>query len=235
MLSKTTSLLLALSSLAQAAPRNLAERQTTPPSGLSLTAQLTLADNAVARYNLLKDDSDFIFDWNNPNSAPTADRSSFPALVGTGIAMTVAEVPPCSVASVHIHPRASEILVVTSGRLISEMVTELGVVKADGDPRLIHLELSKNQTTVFPMGTIHGQMNPDCAPASLVAGFNSEDPGTAIAALDFFSMSDEFVVDALGESVDAEEVKRIRGAISRSFVFQVQECKKKCGSGDVAA
>lgn len=234
MLSSTVSLLIALSSLAQAAPQNLAERQTTPPPGLSLTAQLTLADNIVARYNLLKD-SDFIFDWNSPDSAPVADRRSFPALVGTGVAMTVAEVPPCSVASVHIHPRASEILVVTSGRLISEMVTELGVVKADGDPRLIHLELGKNQTTVFPMGTIHGQMNPDCTPAALVAGFNSEDPGTAIAALDFFSLSDEFIIDALGASVDLDEVKKIRGAISRSFVFQVQECKKKCGDGTVTA
>ncbi|KAK4163894.1 cupin 1 [Cladorrhinum sp. PSN259] len=217
--------LLALSSFATAAPQKLAGRDL---SGLSRTAQLSLADNTVDRYNSLKDE-EFIFDFFAPNAPPVADRKTFPALVGTGVAVTVAEVPPCGMASVHIHPRASEIFVVTEGRVLAEMVTELGVSDADGNPRVISTEIKKGQITVFPMGSLHGQMNPDCTPASLVAGFNSEDPGTALVALDFFYLGDDFVKNSLGDSIDVTEINKIRSAISKTFLFQVEECKKKCG------
>ncbi|KAK3985239.1 RmlC-like cupin domain-containing protein [Cladorrhinum sp. PSN332] len=218
--------LMGLVALANAAPQSLANRETSS-SGLSRTAQLTLADNTVDRYNLLKDE-EFIFDFFAPNAPPVADRKTFPALVGTGVAVTVAEVPPCGMASVHIHPRASEIFIVTSGRLLTEMVTELGVFNANGDPRVIRTEIKSGQITVFPMGTLHGQMNPDCTPASLVAGFNSEDPGTALVALEFFNLSDEFVAHSLGDSINTSEVQKIRSAISKTFLFEIEECKKKC-------
>jgi hypothetical protein len=68
-------------------------------TGLSLTAQLTLADTAVDRFNLLKENKDFVFDFNVPQANPgkggeliAANRKTFPALVGTGAGMAVGRV-----------------------------------------------------------------------------------------------------------------------------------------------
>lgn len=82
-------------------------------SGLSLTAQLQIADRQVsykaldkgnktytndiilshaARYQLLTNDSDFVFDFKTAQF-PMATRQNFPALVGTGVAIAVATFP----------------------------------------------------------------------------------------------------------------------------------------------
>ncbi|KAK4225060.1 putative spherulin [Podospora fimiseda] len=204
--------LLALASLATAAPQHLTSRDTPSPN-LGLTAQLTLADTTIDRYALLKD-QDFIFDFSAPNAPPIADRKSFPALVGTNVAVAVAEVPPCSMAPIHLHPRATEILTVTSGRLMTEMVTE--AIDANGNPRLVRTELKKGQVTVFPMGSFHTQLNLDCTNASAVAAFNSEDPGV------------EVVVNGL-EGLGGADDREIRGAVSKIFKGEFEECKKRCG------
>jgi mannose-6-phosphate isomerase-like protein (cupin superfamily) len=206
---------LALSSVVSAAPHPRAE-----DDGLSLTAKLQLADNSVQRYDLLKDD-DFIYTFSNETS-PFADRSSFPALTGLGGSMAIAEFPPCAIGFLHLHPRASELFVVVSGTLQTEMVPEAGA-------RTVKLELGANQMTVFPMGAFHTQFNPTCDPAVAVAGFTSDDPGAGLPVAGTFSLSDELVEAAFGGSVTGDEIDKIRAAIPQAMVTQRAECLTTCG------
>ncbi|KAL2169407.1 hypothetical protein VTG60DRAFT_6036 [Thermothelomyces hinnuleus] len=60
-------------------------------TALSIPAQLQLADTAVDRYQILPNDEDFVFDFNKA-TFPMANRKTFPALVGTNLALAIAEI-----------------------------------------------------------------------------------------------------------------------------------------------
>jgi hypothetical protein len=54
--------------------------------------------SAVDRYQILPKDENFVFDFNSA-PFPMANRKTFPALVGTGISLAIAEIkgePPNS-------------------------------------------------------------------------------------------------------------------------------------------
>lgn len=84
------------------APQKLAERQSSSYNNIDLIHELQLAPTAVDRINLLSNE-DFIYDFNNPPPDTTttgdgghtvkADRKSFPALIGTGVSMTLGKIP----------------------------------------------------------------------------------------------------------------------------------------------
>ncbi|KAL2881062.1 hypothetical protein SGCOL_003721 [Colletotrichum sp. CLE4] len=216
---------MALSSLAMAAPHR---RDNKSATSLSLTAQLQLADSGAARYRLLPRDEDFIYDFHKSQVA-LANRQTFPAVTGLGGSMAVASLPACAMSFLHLHPRASELLVVTSGRLITEMVPEAGVLDADGKQRVIRADLGPNQMTVFPQGSFHTQVNPECTPASAVVSFTSDEGGTAMVAAQLFALSDDVIETSFGSSIDGEDIDRVRQAIPKSLVLKVGECLEKCG------
>lgn len=147
---------------------------------LSLIQSLILAPKAVDRITLIPNDSDFVFDFNNPPSdtlttgkgghTVRADRESFPPLIGTGVSMTLGFLGPCGFNTPHVHPRSSEINVVVKGSLVAEFTLENGA-------RTVTNTVLTNQMTVFPQGALHTEWNPDCTDALFVAGFASEDPG----------------------------------------------------------
>jgi hypothetical protein len=225
--------------LATAAPTN----QTNPspqshpgPPGssndLSLISKLELAPTAVDRIALLSD-SDFIYDFlAPPASAITtgkgghtvkADRKDFPALIGTGVSMTLGFLGPCGFNTPHIHPRSSQINVVVKGRLGTEFIAENGA-------RAISNRLEKFQMTVFPMGATHTEFNPDCDDAIFVAGFASEDPGVEQVAQTLFSLRPEVVQADLGvETVNGEDIEEFRDRLPANVALGVESCLKKCG------
>lgn len=205
---------------------------------LSLTARLSLADTAADRY-LLLNDSQFVFDFNQPRGNGgkggdifAANRKTFPALVGAGSGMALGFLGPCGFNTPHVHPRATELQVVTSGRVIVEMAPENGVF-IDGDRtkgrRIIKNELKTNMMTPFYIGSVHSQYNPDCEPASFVASFNSEDFGTGQVADELFALGPETVAAAFGQAIDGAEVNSFKGAIPASIALGVEECLMKCG------
>jgi hypothetical protein len=171
-----------------------------PANNLDLISKLSLAPTAVDRIALLTD-SDFIYDFlNPPASAITtgkgghtvkADRKDFPALIGTGVSMTLGFLGPCSFNTPHIHPRSSQINVVVKGRLGTEFIAENGARAVSGT-------LGMFQMTVFPMGATHTEFNPDCEDAVFVAGFASEDPGVEQLAQTLFSLNPDLVKADLG-------------------------------------
>ena len=210
-------------------------------STLSLTQQLFLADTAADRFALLPKDSQFVFDFGNPalkgkggkgGDLITANRKTFPALVGTGSGMAVGFLGPCGFNTPHVHPRSTELQIVTSGRLVTEMLPENGVFNnnaaADGR-RVITNTVTANQMTPFYQGSVHTQFNPDCTPTTFVASFNSEDFGAGQVADELFAMSADVVSAAFGQAIDGADVAKFKGAIPATIAKGVEMCLKQCG------
>ncbi|XXG99012.1 hypothetical protein Hte_005345 [Hypoxylon texense] len=208
------------------------------PTGLSKVAQILLSDTrADAINNVLKDDADFVFDFNKARKfgpgaggeIVQANRKAFPALTGTGIGMAVGFLGPCGFNTPHIHNRATELLIVTKGRVVSEMVVENGVVGADGKAaRDVTNVLEELQATPYFEGALHTQYNPDCSNATFVAPLSSEDPGANTMAQAYFALADDTIRAAAGNHVSGADVDKFRGIISTSVALGVEQCLQKC-------
>ncbi|KAF4555486.1 Hypothetical protein D9617_2g054470 [Elsinoe fawcettii] len=208
-----------------------------PGSGLSLTAQLTLADSAVDRFLLLPKDEQFVFNFDDltkkglggkGGDLVAANRKTFPALVSTGAGMAVGFLGPCGFNTPHVHPRSVELQIVTEGRLVTEMVPENGVL-ANGKRRVIRNTLEKNQMTPFYQGSVHTQFNPDCDKATFVAAFNNEDFSAGQIPDELFALGDDVISAAFGQAIAGEDVAKFRKAIPTSIALGVEECLVKCG------
>lgn len=202
---------------------------------------------AVQRYSLLPNDKNFTYSFEH-SEALFANRQTFPALVGTGGSMAIAEFPrmqcachqltiiyvancppACSIGFLHLHPRAAELFVVVSGHVHTEMVPEAGVVDASGKQRVIRTELGPKQMTFFPMGSFHTQVNPECEPAMAVASFPSEDSGASAVVGQTFALSDNIIESAFGQSIQGQDIDKVRHALPQGMVTKVESCLAKCG------
>lgn len=197
-----------------------------------LISALILAPTAKDRIALIPNDADFVYDFNNPPAGTTtmgkgghtvrADRNAFPALVGTGVGMTLGFLGPCGFNTPHTHPRSSEINVVVKGSLVAEFTLENGA-------RSISNRLATNQMTVFPQGALHTEFNPGCDDALFVAGFASEDPGVQQVAQTFFGLNDDIVEAALGQDAfDGADLEKFRSLIPANVAQGVEQCLSQC-------
>ncbi|KAL5338363.1 RmlC-like cupin domain-containing protein [Aspergillus crustosus] len=217
--------ILALAIPTTAAPHPITQRA---QSELSITAQLKLADTAVERYALLPNDEDFVFDFNH-GAVPIASSANFPPLVGTGISFNTGQLDACSMSIVHLHPRATELFTLVSGHVLSEMIPQEGVVDSAGNQRVISVELHPNMMTIFPAGSFHTQINPDCEPANFTAAFTSDEFALGIVAKQLFSFSDEVVAATFGQVVQGGDIEKVRDGIPVALALRVEECLVKCG------
>lgn len=202
----------------------------------TLISMLELAATAVDRAKLLNDNSDHIFDFAQPpphvgstiigdgGRTVKADRKTFPALVGTGVSMTVGYLGACGFNTPHTHPRSAEMNIVVEGRLIAEYVAE------NGAP-IIRNIINTHQATVFPQGALHTEMNPDCFPATFVAGFASEDPGVQQTAQSLFSLDDDLLEAAFKSDFTfaGQDIDQFRAIIPPNVAKGVESCLEKCG------
>ncbi|KAF4293161.1 hypothetical protein KXX33_000855 [Aspergillus fumigatus] len=224
-LHSVVAVMLSLVPLARTAPQPITQGST---SELSLTAQLRLADTAIERYKLLPKDEDFVFNFAGA-SLPVATSQNFPALVGTGASFSISQLPACSMSFLHLHPRATELFAITSGRVLSEMIPETGVLDSEGHQRVIRAELGPGMLTVFPAGSFHTQVNPDCEPANFTAAFTSDGFAVGIVAAQTFSFSDDVIAATFGETIAGEDIDKVRHAIPATMAIKVEECLTKCG------
>ncbi|KAF5231329.1 hypothetical protein FAUST_9299 [Fusarium austroamericanum] len=218
-----TTAFLAYSSLATAAPQG---KDMTTEAGL--VTKLQQAESVIDRYNLLPEDKDFHFSFNS-TPARNANGKTFPALTGAGISLAFAELPGCSMITIHTHPRAAELFAVISGNLYTEAVPEGGVLDKQGKPRVIRNELGAGEATIFYQGAMHYQINTDCDPALALAAFPSEDAGFAGVAAGLFSVKNEALINSFGEVIKGEDVDKLRGGIPQVASIKVTECLAKCG------
>ena len=133
----------------------------------------------------------------------------------------------CAIIPVHIHPRATELLAVLSGKITNHMIPENGVTNADGSQRVILTELTANMMTINPQGAFHTVYNLECEPANIVAAFNSEDPGATLVANAFFSYDDDILTNELNQGISSDQIDAVKQAIA-TRTLKVQECLKRC-------
>ncbi|KAM3544794.1 hypothetical protein ARSEF1564_002258 [Beauveria bassiana] len=214
---------LAMSPMAVSAPTN----QTKPGAELSKAARLRMADSILA------DDKDFVFDLGQNGFQSIANRQTFPAMVGTGTSIAAARFPGCSISKLHIHPRAAEMLVLLSGRLVTETIPELGaaVGAADGQTvqqRVIRNELAPDTLTVFDQGALHTQINPECDDATALTVFSAEDGGFGFVADQAFALPDDVIATQLGDAISGADIDRIRAALPAGVAAQIDACVEKC-------
>ncbi|KAB5590620.1 Ornithine carbamoyltransferase [Ceratobasidium theobromae] len=200
----------------------------------TLVSELTVAATQSERLAILDDDKDFVFDFlnaaqikgavgkGNGGQAVSAKTTTFPALIGNGLAMTVGFLGPCAQNTPHIHPRSAEMLILVAGDKLNT-----GTFQENG-ARFVENKLEVGQATIFPMGSIHFQQNLGCDPAIFVAGFANEDPGTLQIAQGFFQQLPPDTTSATLGELGVEEVKDISKQIPANIAFGVAECVKRC-------
>lgn len=119
-------------------------------------------------------------------------------------------------------------LVLLSGRIMTETIPELGVVNAQGKQRVIRNELGPNMMTIFDQGALHTQINPDCETASALTVFSNEDGGFGFVADQSFALPDDIIATQLGDSISGAEIDRIRSSLPQGVIARIEACLKKC-------
>lgn len=130
---------------------------------------------------------------------------------------------------VHLHPRATELFALTSGRVLTEMVPEGNILDSDKKQRVIRTELHPGMMTIFPAGSFHTQVNPDCEPANFTAALTAEDFGISLVADQTFSFTDDVIARTFGQSISGKDIDRVKDAIPGATLIRVEECLSKCG------
>lgn len=146
--------------------------------------------------------------------------------------MTVLFLEPCGINTPHIHPRATELLILVEGSSLKfGSVLENGLV-APGQNQEITGTLNKFQATAFPQGSIHWQFNDACSPAVAFAALNSGNPGTSQMAQNFLSLNADVVNATLGfpRIVGGGNFEEARSAIPVNLAQDVHGCLARCRS-----
>lgn len=100
------------------------------------------------------------------------DVNNLPALNTLGISVARIDFAPRGLNPPHIHPRATEILIVIEGTLY------VGFVSSNqNNNHLITKVLNKGDVFVFPISLIHFQFNVGVGKAVAIASLSSQNPG----------------------------------------------------------
>ncbi|CAA7394123.1 unnamed protein product [Spirodela intermedia] len=121
-----------------------------------------------------------------------------------GISLERIDFAPGGVNPPHIHPRATEILLVLEGTLLVGFITS--------NNKLIVKVLVKGDVFVFPKGLIHFQINISVSVAIAITALNSEKPGSIVIGDSIFGSHLPIPVDVLTKAfnVDADIIEKIQ-------------------------
>ncbi|XP_071694688.1 germin-like protein 5-1 [Rutidosis leptorrhynchoides] len=125
-----------------------------------------------------------------------------------GVSMTRADYAPGGVNPPHIHPRATEIVFVLEGEL------DVGFITTDN--KLFSKTIKKGEIFAFPRGLIHLQINNGKVPASTIAAFNSQLPGSQRVGNALFASSPavEDAVLTKAFQIGTKEVEKIKSRLA---------------------
>lgn len=203
---------------------------TSPSSNDRFEKLLTGSNGKLLTGEALRQLTVFDFNNQNPKNAPggsilLATVDNFPILEGLGVSGAISFVEPCGLNIPHTHPRADEFFFSIEG------ILDTGFVKENGFNTEIQTQLGKYQGTVFPMGSMHYQQNPTCAPAVFVAALNSEDPGRADIATSFWMLPSDVINSALGfpTTIGGGNIEAWKSHLPVNLAAGVETCLKECG------
>ncbi|CAN7045647.1 unnamed protein product [Brassica rapa subsp. trilocularis] len=131
-----------------------------------------------------------------------ATVEKLPGLNTLGLSMSRIDYAPNGLNPPHIHPRASEIIYVLEGQLYVGFVTTAG--------KLVAKHVNKGEVFVFPKGLLHFQKNiAKSAPASVIAAFDSQLPGTqSLVSSLFGALPEDILVKSF--QFKPKQVKKIK-------------------------
>ncbi|TYI55131.1 hypothetical protein E1A91_D11G119600v1 [Gossypium mustelinum] len=109
----------------------------------------------------------------------TANVEKIPGLNTLGVSLARIDYQPDGLNPPHTHPRASKIIFVLDGELDVGFITTAN--------KLISKSIKKRRHFCVPEGLVHYQKNNGVKPASVIAGFNSQFPGTQSIATTLFT------------------------------------------------
>ncbi|KAJ7968916.1 Germin-like protein subfamily 1 member [Quillaja saponaria] len=116
-----------------------------------------------------------------------------------GVSLARIDFAPKGLNPPHIHPRASEILVVEEGTLY------VGFVTSNTENRLFTKVLKKGDVFVFPIGLIHFQLNVGDGNAVAFAGLSSQNPGVITIANAVFGSNPPISPDVLTKAFQVDK------------------------------
>ncbi|KAK9688906.1 hypothetical protein RND81_09G020600 [Saponaria officinalis] len=127
-----------------------------------------------------------------------ANVEKIPGLNTLGVSMARIDYAPGGLNPPHIHPRATEIVFVLYGQLNVGFINTKNV--------LLSKTLNAGDVFVFPRGLAHFQKNPSYnKPAAVIAGFNSQLPGTQQYVAALFTSAPPVPNDVLAQAFNINE------------------------------
>jgi len=137
-----------------------------------------------------------------------ANVQKIPGLNTLGVSLSRVDYAPGGINPPHTHPRATEIVFVLEGTLDVGFITTANV--------LISKTIYKGEIFVFPKGLVHFQKNNAKEPASVLAAFNSQLPGTQSIALTLFAATPPVPDNVLTKAfqVGTKEVQKIKSRLA---------------------
>ncbi|RDX74394.1 Rhicadhesin receptor, partial [Mucuna pruriens] len=137
-----------------------------------------------------------------------ANVQKIPGLNTLGVSLSRIDYAPGGLNPPHTHPRATEIVFVLEGTL------DVGFITTGNE--LISKTINKGEVFVFPKGLVHFQKNNGYEPASVIAAFNSQLPGTQSIALTLFTATPPVPDNVLTKAfqVGTKEVQKIKSKLA---------------------
>ncbi|PON69555.1 Germin [Parasponia andersonii] len=133
-----------------------------------------------------------------------ANVQKIPGLNTLGVSLSRIDYAPGGINPPHTHPRATEIVFVLEGELDVGFITTANV--------LVAKTIKKGEVFVFPRGLVHFQKNNGKVAAAVIAGFNSQLPGTQSIAATLFAATPPVPDNVLTKAfqIGTKEVEKIK-------------------------
>lgn len=133
-----------------------------------------------------------------------ANVQRIPGLNTLGVSLARVDYAPGGINPPHTHPRATEIVFILEGELDVGFITTANV--------LISKTIKMGEVFVFPKGLVHYQKNNGKRPASAIAAFNSQLPGTQSLAATLFAATPAVPDNVLTKTfqVGTKEIEKIK-------------------------
>ncbi|KAJ8498319.1 hypothetical protein OPV22_008871 [Ensete ventricosum] len=137
-----------------------------------------------------------------------ANVEKIPGLNTLGVSLSRIDYAPGGLNPPHTHPRATEIVFVLDGTLDVGFITTAN--------KLIAKTITKGEVFVFPRGLVHFQKNNGAVPAAVIAGFNSQLPGTQSIAATLFAATPSVPDNVLSKAfqIGTKEVEEIKSRLA---------------------
>ncbi|CAL4935375.1 unnamed protein product [Urochloa decumbens] len=152
----------------------------------------------------------------NPNGSNVTelDVNEWPGLNTLGVSMNRVDFAPGGTNPPHIHPRGTEVGMVTRGELLVGIIGTL-----DSGNRYYSKVVHAGETFVIPRGLMHFQFNVGKEPATMVVSFNSQNPGIIFVPLTLFGSSPPIPTPVLVKAlrVDAEVVELLKSKFAGGY------------------